>query len=434
MVDNLPRILLVTEATLSQEGKGVNRTLVNLFDNYPAELLMLFCPEHELESNPTSSPFDRQVLSFAGHRLPIVHNRLGKSLNSLINWINLQLLDWFPISNLQKLEEFDPEIILICPVTSLCLLMGYKLTQHFHCPSLIYFMDDWIAIDNSRWLSNSVQKTANQLLKQADGWLMISEQLQTELSNRYQIKPQSSLIVHNPVDLSDKQPPDTARTHEGTFKVVYAGSIWSMHYDALAAIAEAIYQLRCDGKDIELILHTDKSFWNLYQEKWQQWQVTFGDLIPYQELNCYLNKHADMLLVTSSFLLENAPMTRSSVQTKLTDYMAAGKPILACGPDYSACNQFLKKWNCGLVCETNQIAEIKNFLLVVLDRQDLWQKIAITAFEVLKSNFDTKVVNQKLQVFVKNIVDRAAENSCVTESISSPKHLSFFKDDRTLLN
>ncbi|WP_199197219.1 glycosyltransferase [Chroococcidiopsis sp. CCALA 051] len=402
MVDKLPRILLVTEATLSQEGKGVNRTLVNLFDNYPAELLMLFCPEHELESNPTSSPFDRQVLSFAGHRLPIVHNRLGKFLNPLINWINLQLLDWFPISNLQKLEEFDPEIILICPVTSLCLLMGYKLTQYFHCPSLIYFMDDWIAIDNSRWLSNSVQKMANQLLKQADSWLMISEQLQIELSNRYQIKPQSSLIVHNPVDLSDKQPPDTAITHEGTFKVVYAGSIWSMHYDALAAIAEAIFQLRCDGKDIELVLHTDKCFWNPYRDKWQQWEVTYGDIIPYQELNRYLQR-ADLLLVASSFLPEYAHMTRSSVQTKLTDYMAAGKPILACGPAYSACNQFLKNWKCGLVCETNRVNEIESFLIDTIQNKALRKKIAEVAFNVLNENFDKTIVTEKLQSYVKQI-------------------------------
>ncbi|MDV2995711.1 MAG: hypothetical protein N4J56_005365 [Chroococcidiopsis sp. SAG 2025] len=425
MSKNLPRILLVTEATLSQEGKGVNRTLVNLFENYPAESLMLFCPEHELHSNPTSSPFNRQVLSFSGHRLPTVHNRLGKFLNPSIARINLQLLDWFPISNLQKLEEFDPDIILICPVTSLCLLMGYKLTQYFQCPSSIYFMDDWIACDNSRWLSNSVQKTATQLLKQANGWLMISEQLQNELSKRYQIKPQSSLIVHNPVDLLDKHLPATVTTHEGTFKVVYAGSIWSMHYDALAAIAEAIFQLRCDGKDIELVVHTDKCFWNPYREKWKQWEVTYGDIIPYQELNSYLQR-ADLLLVASSFLPEYAHMTRSSVQTKLTDYMAAGRPILACGPAYSACNQFLKKWKCGLVCETNQVSTIESFLIDTISNKSLQQEIAEVAFKVLNENFDKKIVTEKLQSYVKQIFSQNIRGDRIlkTKKSSSDKLLA----------
>jgi Txe/YoeB family toxin of Txe-Axe toxin-antitoxin module len=96
-------------------------------------------------------------------------------------------------------------------------------------------------------------------------------------------------------------------------------------------------------------------------------------------------------------------MTRSSVQTKLTDYMAAGKPILACGPDYSACNQFLKKWNCGLVCETNRVNEIESFLIDTIQNKALHKKIVEVAFNVLNDNFDKTIVTETLQSYVKQI-------------------------------
>jgi glycosyltransferase involved in cell wall biosynthesis len=263
-------------------------------------------------------------------------------------------------------------------------------------------MDDWMATDHPQWLSGSVQTLTYQLLSDAAGWLMISEPLQETLSKRYQLEPKQSMVVHNPVDLSGKKPPDEEIPNTGTFRIVYAGSIWPMHYDAVAAIAEAVFQLRRDGKDIELILHTDQYFWNTYEDKWQNWEVTNGLSIPYQELDSYL-KRANLLLVASSFLPEQSFMTSSSVQTKITDYMAAGRPILSCGPDYSACNKFIKKWKCGLVCETNQPPTIKDFLVEQMNNSYANQRFAKTAFEVLQNNFEKNKVNQKLYQFIETI-------------------------------
>ncbi|MFM6272143.1 MAG: glycosyltransferase, partial [Dolichospermum sp.] len=262
--------------------------------------------------------------------------------------MNYQLMDWLPLASYQKIADFSPEVILICPNGSLGVLMGYKLIKHFNAPFLVYFMDDCLKFSHTRWLTSNIQSLGDFLLEKAAGWLMISPQLEQELAVRYKVKPQRSLIVHNPVDLSNKTLPNFTPHSRDNLRVIYAGAILPMHYDAVAVVAEAIYELRCDGIDIELVLHTPSHFWNAYQDNWEKWQVTYGNLIPYQELNQYLQK-ADLLLVASSFLPENSHATRCSVQTKLTDYMASGRPVLACGPNYSACNQFVKNWNCGLV-------------------------------------------------------------------------------------
>jgi len=359
---------------------------------------MLFAPETSLKAEPTAPPFDQRVFSFPGYYLPPLKNRLGL----LINAVNLQLLEWLPIANQKSLEYFDPEVILVCPLTSWCLLMGHKLANHFHCPSLIYLMDDWLAKADSRWLSGSTQTVAYKLLQESVGWLMISEKLEADISSRYQLCPKHSLIVHNPVDLSGKEPPDKLPKRKGKFKVAYAGSILPLHYDALAVVAEAIFQLRCAGKEIELVLYTHQSFWDLYQKQWKQWQVVYGSFIPYTELDSYL-KQADLLLVASSFRPEYAHAIRSSVFTKLTDYMAVGRPLLSCGPDYSACNQFIDKWKCGYILKSNQLSKVKQFLEFIINHNYLNKKFSKLAFKVLKKKFSKSKVSLKMNHFINLI-------------------------------
>ncbi|MBW4643782.1 MAG: glycosyltransferase [Goleter apudmare HA4340-LM2] len=401
-LDNyLPRLLLVSEVSLSQEGTGINRTLVNLLEDYPIDHFMLYTSDQSLQEQQTAPRFQKNVTNFPARFFPYLQNRLGAWLNPILEKCNYQLLDWLSLANSQQIADFSPEVILICPNTPLGLLMGYKVTQDFDVPFLIYFMDDWVAQDNTSWVTGNVQLACSSILKKAAGWLMISQQLEKDLAQRYNVSPKRSLIVHNPVDLSNKTFPNFPSETGKTFKVVYAGSIWPMHHDAIAVIAQAIYELRHDGIDIELVLHTGLNYWQAYKENWEAWEVNYGSLIPYQELNQYLQR-ANLLLVASSFLPEYAHVTRSSVQTKITDYMAAGRPIISCGPSYAANNIFIKQWNCGFVCETNTIPEVKQILLTQMIRKSLGETVAKIAFDVLKNHFDKSKVNSKLYQFIAN--------------------------------
>ncbi|MFM6529900.1 MAG: glycosyltransferase, partial [Dolichospermum sp.] len=390
----LPRLLLVSEIPLSQEGTGINRTLVNLLEGYPVDNFMLFKSSAK-NSDQTAPRFSQNVDTISAEFLPFLNNRFGNLVNGIISQINLQLIDWLPIFERKKIDAFAPEVILICPSSASGLLIGHKIIKTFDIPYLIYLMDDWTKSNHYQWLTGSVQESTTYLLNNASGWLMISQQLEQELAQRYKIVPKRSLIVHNPVDLSNKTLPDFTPHYRDKFRVIYAGGIWPMHYDAVAVVAEAIYELRRDGVDIELVLHTAPNFWEIYQKQWVKWQVTYGDLIPYKELNQYLQK-ADLLLVASSFFPENYSITSSSVQTKLTDYMVSGRPILACGPSYAACNQFIKNWNCGLVCETNVVSEIKEIFLKQKESIAELYVFAKNGFEVLQDNFEAKKVRYKL--------------------------------------
>jgi len=410
MTKDLPRILLVSEASLDQERTGLNRTLLNLFVGYPPERFMIYTIQSSHRDYPTPPPLDKNIAAFPESFLPYINNRLGLVINPLIRFINFQLLDWLPIYEQAKLEDFSPEIVLICPVGIPALLVGYKVAQLFKVPFIPYFMDDWVTNNHQRWLSGGLQSLCHKVLEESSAWLMISSQLEKRLVQKFQLPLKRSQIVHNPVDLSNKTFPDF-KLHSGkVFRIVYAGSIWAMHYDAIAVVAEAIYGLRCNGVDIELVLYTDQCFWNNYQTNWQKWEVIYGSKIPYDQLNQYLQK-AKLLLVASSFLPEMADFTSSSVQTKLTDYMVSGTPILACGPTYSACNQFIKDWNCGLVCETNEVAVIQKLLLKQMENSTELESLARNAFAVVSNHFDANKVRANLYEFIQETTeDRLISN------------------------
>jgi glycosyltransferase involved in cell wall biosynthesis len=400
MGNTLPRLLLISEATLDEKATGLNRTLFNLLVGYPTDRFMLCAPEEALKTNPPAPPFGQHVTSLPRQVSLPWRNRIAAWLSPLVSLLNLQRIDLLPIPNVSLIQAFDPEVILICPNTPLALIIGYRIAKFLQRPFLIYFMDDWVATSQQKWLGGSIQAYCQNLLRDAVAWMVISPQLEESLIKRYGVKPKRSLVVHNPVNLSNVERPNFTSHHRERFQIAYAGSIWTMHYDAVAVVAEAIHLLRQDRYDIELVLYTQEGFWAAYQNTWEAWDVVYGGLVPYDKLHSQLQQ-ADLLLVASSFLPKYANITRSSVQTKITDYMATGKPILSCGPQDGACNMFIRQWNCGLVCETNNISKVKDYLLKQIQNRGANQVLAKNAYQVLLEHFETNKVHQKLYEFIR---------------------------------
>ena len=399
----LPRLLLVTQAPLDAQNGGINRTLSNLLDFYLPDYFMLCSDRSLIKQYPTDPPFNKNVIGFYSQYFPYMNNRIGNVLNPIIQSINLQLIDLLPFPNLKQIQAFDPQILLICPNSSADLITGYKISKVLGCPFVIYFMDDWLHDISLSWLTGNIQIYARELLNRASGWLMISHELEEVFIKRYNLAPKQSMIIQNPVEVNGKKLRPPKNSTDETFRIVYSGAIWPMHYDTVLLVAEAVSQLRAEGKRIELILHTAPIFWKLYKEKWEKWEVINGSLIPYAELNQYLQR-ADLLLVPSSFLAEMEPIIRTTVQTKITDYMAAGRAILACGPSYSASNLFIKRWNCGLVCEFNEVIYVSKFLIHKMDNRSQLTTLGNQAYRVAHEYFDKSIVNKKLKDLICSII------------------------------
>jgi glycosyltransferase involved in cell wall biosynthesis len=286
-----------------------------------------------------------------------------------------------------------------------------------------------------KWKGGNIHQVARDLLANAPAWLMISENLKQVLMQRYQLNEKPCLIVHNPAPPVDSRLPigigmtpdsyrddlavtgdnDVNEPHrqpstlpagrqESTVNsqlIIYAGSIWPMHADALVAVAKAIHLLHQQGHtQFSLRLYVPAAHWKQYQFQLQGPGVEYAGWVPYAQLQEVLQP-AWLTLCTASFLPAHHAFSFSSVQTKLTDYMAAGKPIWFVGPGDAACGQFVRQNDCGYVSNDARVANIAQQLGEILaDREGYWQK-ANTALQKATGEFSQPAVQQRLSSFLE---------------------------------
>lgn len=404
-VEHIYKVLLITEASLSKEAGGIGQTLYNLLADYPTACIRTYSPVESLREQPPSAPFENTSITYPKDCIPLLNNRIGKLINPSIQKINIQLHDWLPLQNIAEINKFSPDIILICPNGPLSLVKSSKVLSQLRKPYLIYFMDDWMDGKNLTWFTGDLQSLIHKTLANAQGWIMISEPLKKILSERYGIEPKRTLIAHNPVTIVEGKPEYIADKNN-PFRIIYAGSIWPMHYDALLLVAQAVHQLKKKEIDIELILFTKKEFWKYHQFELNKLNVIYEGYVPYDKLNEHLQT-GDLLLVTSSFLPEHASFSRASVQTKITDYMKSRVPMLSVGPEYSACNAFIKQWQCGLTFEKNKISSLEEFLAKKIQEHEQNKLLAQHAFQIVKEHFSEEIVKVKFYQFIQDTVSNS---------------------------
>jgi glycosyltransferase involved in cell wall biosynthesis len=388
----LPRILLVTDADLTSGSRGAGRTLVNLFSRYPAASLLA-----------VSGAARQSYAMEGGHCVlpgaPGVPGRVADRLRSVLGEVDAAWARWKPLSGAAAIRAFSPELVVAIPMHG----VGVALAERFatDAPLVTYLMDDWLAHSEGATLVFDTARRGRALLRASAGWLVISPYLLDSLEASTGIS-RPSHVVHNPVRLSGGDPAALSAPRSGRFRVAYAGSVWPMHWDAVAAVAAGVARLRAAGTDIEFVLFTDRNFWGRYEADWQRWGVVDGGLVPYAQLGAALGD-ADLLLVASSFEPSQAHMSRSSVQTKVTDYMASGRPILACGPSDAASNRFLREHDCALFAEDSSPAAIDSALRACVASRQQGPAVARRAWDVVRREHELGAVTDRLYAFLARI-------------------------------
>lgn len=389
MTEAPPRLLLVTDADLTPGSRGAGRTLVNLFSRYPEDRLLAV-------STNASAPFRMEggcrVLP-AASGLP---GRVTQGLRGLIGHVDAAWVGLRPLPGRAEIERFDPQLVLSVPTHP----MGIALAEQCRAfaPLVTYLMDDWLAHEPGVALAFDTRRRGRTLLRESAAWLTISPYLLSS-TREFAGVERPALVVHNPVSLAATPPAALSAPRDGRFRIGYAGSVWPMHWDAVAAVAQGVQRLRTAGTDIEFVLFTDRYFWGRHQGDWQRWNVVDGGLIPYAEFGGVLGG-CDLLLVASSFDPSQAHMSRSSIQTKVTDYMAAGRPILACGPHLAASNDFLRRHDCAHFAEDPAPAAIDAVLRHCVAARVEGPAMARRAWEVVRREHDLVIVTDRLYTFL----------------------------------
>jgi glycosyltransferase involved in cell wall biosynthesis len=385
-----PRLLIVTEAAVAAEARGASKTLYELFAAYPGPLRVLTCSEAPPDDGLDRVRVPRRILP---ERLNHLGAAPARARGRADGWL-LERGPWLRAA----VRGFGPHVVLAVPLGAWGIAAAGAVARHARAPVVAYFMDDWVGTSHG--------SHADELLRGARGWLMISERLKQDLAARFSIDAPPTMVVHNPARVTSQPRRDRAATGaEGPLRIVYAGSIWPMHLDAIELAADAVGALRTRGREVELVVHTDPQFVAQRAALFARDGVRDGGLLSPQQLVESLLE-ADLALVACSFAEDQRLMSRSSVQTKLTEYMGAGTPILGVGPTDAASIEFIEHWEVGRCCTKPDVARLADLVDTLSDSGEL-REISAHARAVARRHFDGDAVRAQLWDFVASRSDAA---------------------------
>ncbi len=384
----IPRTLVITDVDLRDDSRGAGRTLLNLLHQFPASRVLAITtadlqePDREMGFTLLDAPYPRWL-----HKLERLRPVLGDP-HALWQYV-------VTVPHAARIRTFAPELILLVPSGSGALVLGMRVARTLKLPFVCYVMDDWFDSPSAHWLGDNAAAAGARLLRGASGWLAVSDALLESMAMRAGTRPAHSAVVHNPVPVPTQRPAALDAIRAGPFSIAYAGSLFPMHLDAVMAVAESASRLRASGTPVRLTLYTDHKFWGNNATTWAALGVENGGLVPYAHLHERLREH-DLLLVASSFRADQAQISRASLQTKVTDYMLAGRPILACGPAYAASNQFLRQRACGLFAEDPAPEAIDAVLRAATANRVANAELARRAFEIAVRDHSGPAVAERM--------------------------------------
>jgi hypothetical protein len=397
-VIHYPRILVITENPPRDNSLGFGRTLTNILKDYPIDRILYYVPDNDF-SHPDFRVFQSNYLKFG-----VPNKRRNEPrwwapfVNKVLNFYNHSFQSLRKLHHqLRKINEFNPDVIFLVPMMYSTLLEASRITKAIRKPLFIYLMDDSMNDKGWHW-GGRRQSVVKRVLKGAAGWVMISKYLADVLGKRYGIAPKGTFILHNPVEAS-KAIKTYVPLVRNKFVIAYAGSIHTFH-DALFNVAQAVYELQCEGFDIELKIYTRQDFWDSFEPSFRKWNVANGGFIPYNQLFQTLTS-ADLLLCTTSFEKEHYPLVATSVFTKLTDYMASGRLVWSYGPSYSANNRFMEENNIGITFQSPKLGELKDFIKMQVQQRDGGQLLVEKQTRFLLREADASGVTDRFSQYLQ---------------------------------
>lgn len=261
---------------------------------------------------------------------------------------------------------------------------SYMACKKLQIPFIFYAFDDYVAqyiTKNELYFS---QKYGPEILKNAKKILVPNEFLRDYYYERYNI---NATVIHNPINLEDYKKADPILKEFGEERsILFTGAIYEPHYDAFNNLVRAIENL----SDLKIVLDIYSD-----QELPKSIETKKIHIVYHKHQNNstmpLIQKEADLLFLPLAF---NSPYKDLLIETsspgKMGEYLAAKRPILVHAPSNSFIVWYFKKYNCGVVAESEDIADLSEKLFQILTNQSLRDEIINNAWQRASEDFDEK--------------------------------------------
>lgn len=419
MNSRFPRLLIINTSPIADTtGSGI--TLGNLFFNWPTEKMFQLCYSDEgvLEQArfpyvllpPKTAYIDNIIRGrIIRPQLSTYFNKDTSGMNAgitrsspkaILHDFIRALLDTSPIripdSINEQVDAFQPQVIYSI-LGNLRMLKTVRYFARRHTIKVVaHFMDDWpstiyTSSSLTGWAHHKVNREIRGCLTQSKCSLGISELMAEVYKERYGAE---FTWACNPIEIQDT--PSQPQTEPDVEEIIftYSGGLHLNRWKSLETIAQELEEIVKQGHRVVLQIYTSEAHRQTFQPQMKELSVIrWMGSVAADQVPEVLNK-STVLIHVESFDPNIVNYTRFSFSTKLSQYMASGRPILAYAPADLASTLYLQKYGTGLVADTPAV--LSEHLQQLLADTNLRHKIGQRGREYAQLHHETSMVQTRV--------------------------------------
>lgn len=356
-----------------------------LFARYPPDRLWALtneqCKRIAAVFDPVPPP-ERQV----SVREVQIHRRWIHRLALLLNYMLIPRTVW---RGVRLVREHSIEAIFTVPwdqftIAAYCI---HKITGR---PLYMYIMDDPAGARHFGGLQPMVYALLMPRIARACKIVWgVSDGMCEYFQQAYGVKCLPLLPLLEVEDFKEKNVRKSDRA-DGSFQVIYTGSIYSAQLDAVRRLVHVVDQesRRNAGgpASMELTLYTWVSGAALEKMGLCGKNVRRDEVR--QEDVAGVLAEADVAFLPLSFEPAMRHIVQTSLPSKIAEYLAAGLPILAHAPADSTVARYCREHGCGLVVDQPDEAALRDALLLLKSDTTLRKKLSAKALQAASEKHD----------------------------------------------
>lgn len=308
------------------------------------------------------------------------------------------------------LYEVNPEIVFLAPGDSVFpYVIARTISTRRRIPLVGYFCDDYYSVKSTvgspihslhqSWLKRAIKST----VENADGLVYISPTMELEY---WRLFGRHGEVIMTPCD----KWVDSTKEPGIPLILSYTGNVSIGRWRTLRLIGEALSRINSGGTRAILNIYSGSIDQSIKDRLTIEGAMYFrGSLTP-QGVREVIEQ-SDVLVHVESFEKSSIDRVRHSVSTKIPDYLASKRLILAVGPSEVASVSYLYQNRAAYVISSAQSIEPGLHRLVSSIRS--YQPLVTNAFELSLRNHDGQANSLRLKSLLTKLAQGQRDNSGV---------------------
>ena len=305
----------------------------------------------------------------------------------------------------QFVEDFNPDLLFIpiYPTVYMGWIQRYVIRKTKK-PFVCYLADDNYSYDSCKGVLSYLhrfwlRKNVRWLSTHCNQMYVIVEKEKEDTDNLFGT---DSLILTKSIDFSNR--PYSPHPLNKPIKFVYTGKLIIGRDKTLAMIADAINEVNKDGIKAELNIYSGDEPVAEVMAKLNNGASYHRGFIQRDQVD-RVQQEADVVVFAEALEGKEANIARLSFSTKITDYLANGKCILAIGKEYIAPIDYFARNDSAIIA--NKKEEILERIRDIVNNPEIIEEYSKKAYDCAVKNHEKSMVDTRfMESMVNTLVYR----------------------------